>query len=199
MMITETKKAQAVIKEKPVEITCHYLGSIKLGKHVHFSDPCYDRDVWCRKEETSKFPAGQYHTYTVLRDEGDFGLRVNMIIVVRACRYQKWQIPTTSWLIDGTVGVDSGQAGIFDESIYPQGETGDYEDPESFYGQCCKLTLDDLSIRSGIVKDKGIVCESGFGDGEYPVLKTSSAYLIDFLSEDDREMRKVLRVVNQCV
>jgi hypothetical protein len=41
------------------------------------------------------------------------------------------------------IGVDSGQAGFFCDSIYPQGKTGEYSDKKSFYGQCCEATNPD--------------------------------------------------------
>jgi hypothetical protein len=68
---------------------------------------------------------------------------------------------------DFKVDVDSGQAGIFDEAFYPQdNERGDddYDDPQTFYGECCALTLSDDGY--GHLVD-GFVSSSGFGDGEY--------------------------------
>jgi hypothetical protein len=62
------------------------------------------------------------------------------------------------------VGVDSGQAGIFCDSIYPiTSDIGEYEDVGSFYGACCNATcgagysskgqLFSLKQEMGILKD----------------------------------------------
>ena len=61
--------------------------------------------------------------------------------------------------------VDSGQAGVFDAAIYPEAATGDWSDPQSFYGKACDLTLSPS--QGGILDGRGVVFRSGLGDGEY--------------------------------
>lgn len=60
------------------------------------------------------------------------------------------------------VGVDSGQAGIFDDSVYPQVDIVKYGDPDNFYGRCCEQTVDVAGVVPG-----GVVSRSGHGDGCY--------------------------------
>jgi hypothetical protein len=66
------------------------------------------------------------------------------------------------------IGIDSGQCGIFDDTIYPADKKsrGKFDDKGSFYGECCQITLS--KEKGGIMKNcKGLVSSSGFGDGIY--------------------------------
>jgi len=87
------------------------------------------------------------------------------------------------------VGVDSGQCGIFQDSKYPEGDTGEWGEKDSFYGKCCELTLGN---ENGGVLDFGIVSSSGYGDGSYDCLIFSSndkisAIRIIFISDENIE------------
>ena len=69
-----------------------------------------------------------------------------------------------SWkLVTDNIGVDSGQAGFFDSKYYPIGCTGEHGRLGTFYGMCCKLTLDGLC---GVLP-YGAVSSSGHGDDTY--------------------------------
>ena len=65
-----------------------------------------------------------------------------------------------------TGGVDSGQAGIFDDSKYPDTdeERGEYGDNDRFYGKCCNKTMNNEGCG---VFDGCFVSSSGYGDGSY--------------------------------
>lgn len=86
-------------------------------------------------------------------------------------------------------GVDSGQFGFFDDSIFPNNEFRDFDDKNSFYGICCDLTLGKK--QAGIVMGKGVVSSSGFGDGSYRVtigkniLGKTNSVNVEFISEED--------------
>jgi hypothetical protein len=61
------------------------------------------------------------------------------------------------------LGVDSGQMGVFDDSLYPE-STGEYSDSGSIYSRICEMT----ELREmGLVDDWGAVSSTGWGDGEY--------------------------------
>jgi hypothetical protein len=61
------------------------------------------------------------------------------------------------------VGVDSGQAGFFDNDRYPDDpRDGEYE--RQFYEVVCDLTLSD--VQGGVI-EFGAASSSGFGDGGY--------------------------------
>ena len=78
------------------------------------------------------------------------------------------------WDLYGHINVDSGQAGIFDNNIYPDDDVGEYQDIENykyedmktFYAKACYLTNNN---GYGIIDKRGIVATSGYGDGRYEV------------------------------
>ena len=126
---------------------------VKSGK-ICIVDPCYDR-VNC-KQENFDVPAknGVWEVF-VKNKEG------------RIAELRAWC--EIAPLIDDSeffVGVDSGQAGIFDSEIYPHGSsTGDYGNTNTFYGKACELTLNQPYW--GIIDNRGVVVSSGHGDGAY--------------------------------
>jgi hypothetical protein len=78
-----------------------------------------------------------------------------------------------TWAEQGPfVGVDSGQAGIFDASNYRNDNVivGMPENAhicgklDKFYGACCDVTLGDVG--AGVIPF-GFVSSSGWGDGGY--------------------------------
>lgn len=111
------------------------LEDITLSSRVVVSDPCYDRSVWCRGELA--ITPGVYETKLYYSDEGQWGNRVAKLGVYRKGAGETVEEKKTEF----SVGVDSGQAGIFCDTVYPQGETGKYSDKESFYGKVCNLTI----------------------------------------------------------
>lgn len=109
-----------------------------------------------------------------------------------------------------TIGVDSGQAGIFSHDSYrnddhsvlqerpePSGKPGcswDYgyfsdQPGDKFYDLMCGLTLNNEEGWG--VYDKGVVSRSGYGDGSYDLYVTRNGegqiigICIDFLVEED--------------
>jgi len=67
--------------------------------------------------------------------------------------------------LDFEVGVDSGQAGVFDLSHYWNDSVAPEVAPEEvWYSMCCAVTLSECS--AGVVPF-GAVSSSGYGDGGY--------------------------------
>ena len=168
------------------------LGYVDLTGKTIVSDPCYGRDVWCMKRDLSVKP-GQYKVNVVYSDEGDWGMRVAGIVLVHR-DYEG--VSLTRWVNDpADIGVDSGQCGIFDDSIYPISKDG--PEREAFYDECCKITLSNK--QAGILlSGHGIVTSSGYGDGSY-ILKTISrkgeniALMVDFdLVRMNQMMKKLV-------
>lgn len=113
------------------------LEDIQLSSKVVVSDPCYGRDTWCMG--FLDITPGTYETKLFYSDEGSWGTRVAKLGI-----YRKGSEEAVMEEDSGiSVGVDSGQAGIFDDSVYPasKAEQGDYGDENSFYGKVCELTL----------------------------------------------------------
>lgn len=141
---------------------------IDSGK-VCISDPCYDRKTWCAAWD---LPAenGIWNCEVVKENCGAWGSRVKQISCthdsIENNQYMSWE------RLDFDIGVDSGQCGIFDSGIYPNDNTGECFDLNTFYGKCCYLTVPELRNSTDDdtvfgVLEKGIVSSSGFGDGSY--------------------------------
>lgn len=147
-----------------MELTYERLGIINLSKDVMVTDPCYEVGTWCQIRLDNVKP-GKYEAFVVKSDEGDWGIRCSSLIVKHID--MKFDECTEILTHDGEVGVDSGQAGIFDMSIYP--EVPHKRGHENkFYEECCDLTLS--KIRCGaLLNRKGIVSSTGYGDGSYPL------------------------------
>jgi hypothetical protein len=142
------------------------------------TDPCYNKGTWCQGSLENAMP-GKWHAYIQYRDEGDWGIRNSTIVAVHeSCRLQDAVLSGylyTNHLansLDADIGVDSGQAGIFDWDKYPNEDPGEYGDESSFYGRICRTTLGDDEIEpkdhfgAGVVPE-GCVTRSGDGDGGY--------------------------------
>ena len=67
----------------------------------------------------------------------------------------------------GYIAVDSGQAGFFDLDFFRKNQGGELGDLNSFYGFACSITLSPK--QAGVIKKRGVVSSSGFGDGCYDV------------------------------
>ena len=146
-----------------------YLGKfeVKTGK-LHITDPCYDVGTWCGAYNIP-VKKGLWEARTKRACYKDWGSRTKYLEVchesVRA-DYLQWEELRYS------IGVDSGQCGIFDSGIYPVGEeyeeskNADFLDKSHFYGRCCNATLKTKG-EAGIIDKGGVVSSSGFGDGSY--------------------------------
>lgn len=171
---------------------------IKLSNEVIVSDPCYDVPTWCQIIVSDVLP-GEYVSEITRIDLDGWGNRVSTLSCVHK-DYIERQLEL-SWVEhSGTIGVDSGQAGIFSMESYrkdkyvedlPKYNFGDMfpstnEEGEQWYGHCCHLTLGDESWG---VYDEGVVSSSGVGDGSYPLFvlmdgEKTVGFLIDFCLED---------------
>lgn len=152
--------------------TC-YFGTITLGSRVMISDPCYRLDIWCQGVLNNVLP-GEYHCHTYMYDTNGWGRRVCAISVAHV-DYEYEELNADE-VMPFDVGVDSGQAGIFDFKYYTK-----HHEPfldKKWYNDVCDLTL---SIQqAGIIDDKGFVSSSGYGDGGYScaVRRNDDGYII---------------------
>lgn len=144
------------------------------------SDPCHDKDsdtctyaakngIWeAREREKGRFLIANHIDYPF--DERDL-LYSNVIT---------------------DIAVDSGQLGLFDSTLYPEGETGTYDDPESFYGRCC--AVEDYA---GSIDGLGINVKTLYGDGLYPMIGIYGddgalvSIAIDFAGTFDEEVNEL--------
>jgi hypothetical protein len=155
---------------------------IQLGKRVRVSDPCYGTDVWC-SGVVDNVKEGTYIVDVHMSDEGMWGDRVKSLTVI----HSEFDGHTTIERANFTVGVDSGQAGIYDEDYYNQYHTEDDCDRD-WYGEVC-----DLTNPFGTKDGKCVVSSSGFGDGGYDcyLLKDKNnevvGFQIVFIEGEDEE------------
>lgn len=151
------------------------------SKELRISDPCYNKDVWCCGT-VKNCKVGEWSAFIIESDRGDWGKRIGELVAIfgNVSDIEAQDIlDKTSWKDSNIdVGVDSGQCGIFDDSQYPEGETGEYGETGSFYDKCCNITLGDS--RSGII-DFGVVSSSGYGDGTYTCLIPDTSNVIDII------------------
>lgn len=146
----------------------HLVGNIELKKHVYITDPCYDTITWCQKLLTNVSP-GTYRCFVVVSDEGNWGHRVAELHAILNKVFDKYEelseIPYDSEPLNCSIGVDSGQCGIFDADYYEeQHPDDDYDNKNSWYRRVC-----DLTYNAGIIDGLGVACASGYGDGSYPL------------------------------
>ena len=122
-----------------------------FGEMVDITDPCYDKDTWCRM--TKRIVPGDYELLYNEEDEGAWGTRVSEIAIFN----EKYNFADTSVSYLGTIGVDAGLAGFFNNKK-------DYNDSE--WMEFCEKLRNHSNVWDF---DDGFFSESGYGDGEYSV------------------------------
>jgi len=171
---------------------------IKVIKYVNFtngkvivSDPCYDYKLIKKCGKIVDVLTGQWKVEVEYSKDISWGLRVGKL---KLC-HEKYNLAHKDHLISNDIGVDSGQCGIYDYDLYPKGDTGEYDDLNSFYGKACQLTICENGTEEyntfGIINQKGVVSSSGWGDGCYELWGNCAEdgkyfYLeLDFEDHDD--------------
>ena len=115
---------------------------------IDITDPCYDRNVWCRINNF-RISAGEYECYIETKKTKYGGERVSKIGIVKE--------PAERFEIIGSIGVDAGLAGFFiDKPDYSESEWAEL---------CYKIGDREFAW----MFDEGFFSCSGYGDGEYDV------------------------------
>lgn len=133
------------------------IGRKQFEGRIDITDPCYDRDVWCRMsadikpglydcriwryEETVEFDGKTFNDECV----GTIGIYLNGEIP-----------PQGAMKVIGEIGVDAGMAGFFMDKP-------DYTD-EQWRNLC-----ESLGTKNAWILPEGFFSSSGYGDGGYPV------------------------------
>lgn len=148
-----------------MENTITKKGTIHLSDQVRITDPCYDMDTWCAGT-LSNVLEGSYQCFLSMNQDGCVSA-----IEVRHTDYLDTKAKTP--VPDLEVGVDSGQAGIFDQTYYEEVQKT-RQKWNSFYDRVCNLTYHQHpSAENGYhfdgnpIDGKGFVSASGDGDGSY--------------------------------
>lgn len=186
----------------------------KLGTFIMTSpimratDPCYDNSVWCYGT-ISNCLTGCWEAAVTYRDEAEFGSRVMLLAARHISSGRTFAKCNQVWMDEESIyykgnwepcsfelGVDSGQAGLFDDAHYQEDTVfnGAPEPNHNFgsvwYNHCCDLTLGDR--QAGVIP-YGTVASSGYGDGCYAALQHKNrkgqvdCIVILFLPEQKKE------------
>jgi len=171
----------------------------KLGSEVVVSDPCYEIPTWCQATLRNVLP-GDYVGDVEKTDGSDgWGVRIKSLIAIHEDFYgNRWNL---KWdYNDSVIGVDSGQAGIFNKDFYRDdkhsesynlplclGEDWSDKEGDDWYQRMCGLTIGDEQW--GTTPD-GVVSSSGYGDGSYSLLvyrdqERIVGFKIDYIDDED--------------
>ena len=171
------------------------LGNFQMQSDVaRVTDPCYEKDTWCAGT-VGPILKGDWMANVIKKDSGSWGVRCSAIVAHHLDHSYREPSDPDWERQDIDVGVDSGQAGIFDEDYFKddtsvegceRGREGGICIDEPFYSICCDRTLSDIG--AGVIP-YGCVSSSGFGDGSYncSVIKEDDkvvAIMIDFGLEE---------------
>ena len=118
---------------------------------IRVSDPCYE------KASSGGFTVdnvvnGKWLAYF---DYDRFGDSVTCVFAVH--NMYRYEASVSDLHEVAQIGVDSGQAGIFDKVYYDANQGGEYDELDTFYGKCCQITEDKAC---GIVEKCGVVSSS---------------------------------------
>lgn len=124
-----------------------------LKDKLDITDPCYDKDVWCRI--TVPCLEGEYTCHYDTVEIEDWGKRVKSIWI----KHEDFQ-NADDWEFVGTIGVDAGLAGFFDDKP-------DFDDKE--WEELCDEIFDKNVIETKFEGRDAFFTQSGIGDGVYDV------------------------------
>jgi hypothetical protein len=114
------------------------------SNQLRVTDPCYTKGTWCAGVLENVLPGAWIAEKVVAsHEQTGWGDRI-----AELCIWHGDFIGNVDAheLTEIHVGVDSGQAGFFDETQYPEGETGEYMNLDTFYGKVCSGTAGDERI-----------------------------------------------------
>ena len=181
--------------------------TIKLNKKVIIGDPCYKVDSM---ETVKNVLPGIYHAFLRIADCNSWGKRISRLMVIHKDYLSKIDYDNSdSYALENNmnglytentnyIGVDSGQAGIYDYAYFHKYENErEYGKPADWYTRVCNMT--ETPERGGVLDSRCAVSSSGYGDGSYPCTifrdkhsKEAVAFSIDFeveynADEDDED------------
>ena len=162
------------------------------GNELIVTDPCYDdgTDPSIRGI-VSNVKNGNWSSYVHQGSISGWGSRNSELSAFHSSSSPE-EGDDAVWLkVDHfEVGVDSGQAGMYDARRFPS-DPGDYSEENSFYRKICDTTC--APLWAGTIEDVGVTSSSGFGDGEYEcyILENENDEVVGvkiiFIEEDELE------------
>jgi hypothetical protein len=159
------------ITDEAISMKTRYVGKILLGKDVCVSDPCYDRDVWCRTTLENVKP-GVWTVDAAIDTIDCWGERCYILELYHETVDRSKE---HDWADSFNLGVDSGTMSVIDDRFYQAdpgpcagllpGDTA----RERFLNKCYDLKDGYAGLFKVGNKRVGVVCSSGCGDGGYPL------------------------------
>lgn len=144
-----------------------HIGSLTLGDKVVVSDPCYESGTWCMVTDLPVVP-GTYEAHIEFNTES---MRVlSLTVWHEAYLPDEPTCADEEWLSD-TIGVDSGQAGIYDADYfhrYHDLSRIPKQELNAWYSLACCCTTGDTNY-ADTMNDSCVISRSGWGDGAYAV------------------------------
>ena len=136
------------------------------------TDPCYKPGTWCQVP-IENVENGTWFAYGLFKNEGSWSRCAEFVAIHKDYAMHDFSCEFPWQETEGEVGVDSGQAGVFDMKKYNTGITSGRENEGEVgdYDKICELTL-NLDPNGNVLKgipliDYGWVTPSGYGDGGY--------------------------------
>ena len=133
------------------------LGSFTVTDKIIVADPCYDYDNLGTLTLHNMLSGKYIATGEVEKN----------LVVALHISHSDFKNDILESESAGYIAVDSGQAGFFDLDFFRKNQGGEVGDLNSFYGFACAITLSPK--QAGVIKKRGVVSSSGFGDGCYNV------------------------------
>ena len=156
------------------------LGSFTVIDKIIVADPCYDYGK-LGTLALDNVLSGKYIATAEVEK--------NNLVVALHISHSNFKNDILESESAGYIAVDSGQAGFFDLDFFRKNHGGEFGDLNSFYGFACSITLSPK--QAGVIKKRGVVSSSGFGDGCYDVFVSRNesgkivAASIFFIEEED--------------
>lgn len=193
-------KVAKITSTSPIEQFIVTSGALRV------TDPCYDLTVWCSgkldrvKNGTWNAHVGFHQNEYEKSQTSKPSEYVGRVAYLHICHdsvspQEIGEMDNGVWhLVESfEVGVDSGQAGLFDLEYY-QHQFADKGRRKTFYDTVCRLTCDmdgtGVDRKFGVI-EKGAAASSGYGDGSYDCyirhdedMRVVEAVIV-FIHEDD--------------
>lgn len=158
------------------------------GPELLVTDPSYKKGTWCTVRVADALP-GAWRWRAAAHDWERVGAR----LVTWHSEHSTDALDLEWWPAMGRqglgrskprkdrpmfAGLDTAQVGVFDAALYPDGNTGDYDDPASFYGGCCSVSSHGGGVMPALpaspsLSDSGILLKAT-SDGQINVFVARS-------------------------
>ena len=140
------------------------IGVKHFGRTIDVTDPCHNKDVWCRLNDV-KIKEGDY-TCRIWRErvvyEWDGKERVSHVVRIIGIYFNDVVPRRDRMEYIGEIGVDAGLAGFFENKP-------DYTEQE-WKAFCDFVYPKGKEYKEAWIRPEGFFSVSGDGDGCYPVL-----------------------------